>query len=78
MQPQHVDPAEAVQIHIDIKSKLSLGIHFGTFILTNEPQDEPPKLVREELAKRNMKKNEFITTNIGETFTCSQILTQTE
>ena len=31
MQPQHVDPAEAVQIHLDIGAKVSVGIHWGTF-----------------------------------------------
>lgn len=33
---QHVDPDEAVQIHKDVKSRSSIGIHWGTFILTNE------------------------------------------
>lgn len=31
MKPQHVNPEEAVQIHLDIKSKLSFGIHWGKF-----------------------------------------------
>lgn len=31
----HVDPAEAIQIHQEIKSKLSIGMHFGTFQFTN-------------------------------------------
>ncbi len=85
MKPQHVNPEEAVQMHLDIKSKISFGIHWGnfhvlfcnsfpgTFILTNEPQDEPPKLIKEELQKRNLKPNEFITSHIGETWTFSNI-----
>lgn len=36
MKSQHVDPEEAVQIHIDIKAKNSLGIHWGTFALAYE------------------------------------------
>lgn len=28
---QHIDPAEAVQIHKDIGAKYSLGIHWGTY-----------------------------------------------
>jgi N-acyl-phosphatidylethanolamine-hydrolysing phospholipase D len=46
----HVDPEEAVQIyqdlivaHADIQSPLMLGIHWGTFRLTDEPIDEPPR-----------------------------------
>lgn len=29
MRPQHINPEEAVMIHEDIKSKLSMGIHWG-------------------------------------------------
>ena len=36
MSPHHVGPEEAIQIHKDIKSRRSLGIHWGTFKLTNE------------------------------------------
>ena len=36
MMAQHVDPEEAVKIHLDIKSKASLGIHWGTFALSCE------------------------------------------
>ena len=46
----HVDPEEAVQIYRDIiaahpndQSPLMLGIHWGTFRLTDEPMDEPPR-----------------------------------
>jgi len=41
MKDQHVDPAEAVQIHLDVKSRLSIGIHWGSFELTDEPLDAP-------------------------------------
>ncbi|XP_042898871.1 N-acyl-phosphatidylethanolamine-hydrolyzing phospholipase D isoform X2 [Parasteatoda tepidariorum] len=36
MKYQHVNPEEAVQIHSDVRSKRSLGIHWGTFNLANE------------------------------------------
>ena len=36
MKSQHIDPNEAVQIHQDLKARRSVGIHWGTFILTSE------------------------------------------
>ena len=46
----HVDPEEALQGFSDIlaaspaaRTPLMLGIHWGTFRLTSEPMDEPPK-----------------------------------
>lgn len=36
MKSQHVDPEEAVLIHIDIQAKTSLAIHWGTFALAYE------------------------------------------
>ncbi len=36
MQSMHMDPEEAVWAHKDLNSKQSIGMHFGTFQLTNE------------------------------------------
>lgn len=42
MSPVHVEPKDAVQIHQDVQSKLSLGMHWKTFNLADEPMHEPP------------------------------------
>lgn len=42
MQPVHINPSEAVQIHCDVGSKLSLGMHWKTFRLSEEPAGLPP------------------------------------
>lgn len=36
MKYQHVDPEEAVRIHIDVQAKKSVAVHWGTFALANE------------------------------------------
>jgi N-acyl-phosphatidylethanolamine-hydrolysing phospholipase D len=41
MQQQHVDPLEAVQIHLDLGAKRSVGVHWGTFALADDPLDQP-------------------------------------
>src|SRR5262245_24410052 len=41
MQDVHMNPAEAVQAHLDLDSRASIGMHFGTFQLTPEGFDEP-------------------------------------
>lgn len=45
----HMNPNQAVQTHIDLKSKYSIGIHWGTFQLTGEHILEPPKLLLNSL-----------------------------
>lgn len=41
MAAQHTDPAEAVAIMRDCDAAWALGIHWGTFKLTDEPREDP-------------------------------------
>lgn len=41
MQPQHMNPADAVTAHQDLGARQSIGIHFNTFKLTDEGRQEP-------------------------------------
>lgn len=59
MKAQHVNPDEAVQIHKDVGSKHSMGIHWGTFELTDEPLDQPIGDLQTALGKHSMPKEEF-------------------
>lgn len=49
MTQQHVTPKEAVVIHTEIGSKASVGMHWGTFELADEPFLEPPTLLAAEV-----------------------------
>jgi len=43
MSYQHVDPAEAWQAFVDLEARWMLPMHWGTFDLTDEPLDLPPR-----------------------------------
>ncbi len=61
MAPMHMNPAEAVQAHHDLAARHSVGMHFGTFQLTDEPIDEP------ECALAATGVENFTTLGFGET-----------
>lgn len=67
MAPQHADPPESVKIHRDLQAQTSLGIHWGTFELTDEPLDEPPARLAVELAKAAIAPERFRVLMHGET-----------
>jgi len=41
MSPVHIDPSEAVQVHLAVGARTSLAIHHNTFKLADDPQDAP-------------------------------------
>ncbi|NBW81798.1 hypothetical protein EBR21_08590, partial [bacterium] len=69
MKDQHVNPAEAVDIHRDVKSGQSVGMHWGTFQLTDEPIDEPCQLLSSEAKNKSLGPVDFTCMEIGETRT---------
>src|SRR5207247_1792617 len=52
MQAVHMNPAEAVQAHLDLLAVESVGMHFGTFQLTTEGIDEPLRALEEACRAR--------------------------
>jgi N-acyl-phosphatidylethanolamine-hydrolysing phospholipase D len=69
MRAMHVNPAEAVRIHQDVGSRQSVAMHWGTFRLTEEPLDEPPKALAKALAAANIPPEQFWVLQHGETRT---------
>jgi N-acyl-phosphatidylethanolamine-hydrolysing phospholipase D len=69
MRPMHVDPPEAVKIHHDLRSQQSIGMHWGTFKLTDESLGEPPVYLARSLAEACLPPENFLVLKIGETRT---------
>ena len=66
MKDSHVNPEEAIQIALDLKTPRSFGMHWGTFILTDEPVLEPPARLEEALKEQNLAPDFFISPKPGE------------
>jgi len=67
MKFHHMNPEEAVLAHIDLHSKKSIGMHFGTFRLTNEGHEDPIHDLKASLNLYHLSEEEFITLHQGET-----------
>lgn len=67
MSNQHVNVEEALKIHADVGAKRSLGVHWGTFELTDEALDEPPRELARQREALGLASGDFFTLAIGET-----------
>lgn len=69
MRPAHMNPQEAVQAHLDLRSRLSVGMHFGCFQLTDEAIDEPVRALARALEDHGVEPPAFRVLAPGETLT---------
>jgi len=51
MQDQHIDPEELISAHLLLGARSSLAIHYGTFPLADDGQDQPVNELRLSLEK---------------------------
>jgi len=65
MQPVHINPVEAVQIHQDVRSCFSLGMHWNTFRLSEEPFHSPPYALYVAMKDKNLPFSSFLPINPG-------------
>jgi len=65
----HMDPDEAVRAHLDVKARLSVGMHFGTFQLTDEAIDEPVRALADARRAHGVDPGAFRVLDFGETLT---------
>lgn len=67
MKPYHLDPEEAVAAGRALRARRLVGMHFGTFDLTDEPLDEPPRRFRAAGAAAGYAADEIWVLDVGET-----------
>ncbi|RYY25747.1 MAG: hypothetical protein EOP62_12880 [Sphingomonadales bacterium] len=60
MAAQHTDPEEAIQIMRDLDARAAIGVHWGSFKLTDEPRDEPAQRLAAGLIARGIPPASFV------------------
>lgn len=59
MSPVHIEPKDAVRIHQEVGSKLSIGMHWKTFRLSDEPMQQPPHDLYLSLQENQIEPSQF-------------------
>ena len=67
MAPVHLTPDEAVRAHLAVRARQSIGMHFGTFQLTDEGIDAPLQALAAARAAQGVPEAAFTTLDFGET-----------
>ena len=68
MAAQHVDPAEAVRIFRDVEARHALGIHWGTFQLTDESREAPRRALAAALSAGGIAAQRFVAAEAGTSY----------
>jgi L-ascorbate metabolism protein UlaG (beta-lactamase superfamily) len=67
MKKMHVNPADAVQLMLDLDAKQAMGVHWGTFKLTQEAFDHPPRDLAAALQAHGLAQSKVWLLRHGET-----------
>lgn len=65
MAGQHCNPAEAVTVHRLLGARRSVGMHWGTFQLTDEGRDEPVRALARALSESGLEPQVFSALEAG-------------
>lgn len=63
----HTTPEEALRIGLDVGARRIVAMHFGTFDLTDEPLDEPPRRFLAEAERLGLGADRVWVLKVGET-----------
>ena len=63
----HMTPEEAVAAHVDLQARRSVAIHWGTFMLSDEPLSEPALRLARACEAAGLKADEFTVFRHGQT-----------
>lgn len=63
----HMNPEEAMQAAVDLRAGVAVGMHYGTFDLTEEAPDEPPRRFHAAASQHALDGTAAWTMQIGET-----------
>jgi L-ascorbate metabolism protein UlaG (beta-lactamase superfamily) len=66
MRAVHMNPAEALQAHLDLEACESIAMHFGTFQLTTEGIDEPVRALEQARLAHQVQPSAFRAIGFGE------------
>jgi len=67
MKQYHLDPDEAVRAMQEVGARQALGIHWGTFQMSDEPLDQPPQDLDAALSAQAIAPGRFFVLRHGET-----------
>ena len=68
MAAQHVNPAEAVRIFRQVEAERAIGIHWGTFQLTDEAREAPRLALATALSSAGIPPRRFVAGQPGEAY----------
>ena len=68
MKESHMNPEEALKTAFDLDAKKSIGMHWGTFILTTEPTEEPRQILENLIIEKDLNKDFFSTILPGDVY----------
>lgn len=64
----HASPEDAVDMHVDVRAARSIGMHWGTFLMTDEPIEEPPARLASAAKAKGLAQDAFVAIKHGQVY----------